>query len=78
MIERKFGDATLEYAKRRRVEKEATEFAAKDAVLAARLRKSVDLIRGVGGDPAMQNHFDNLVNLAEQLRIRAPQLELQP
>jgi hypothetical protein len=32
----------------------------------------------VGGDPAMQNHFDNLVNLAEQLRIRAPQLELQP
>jgi len=38
MIERKFGDATLEYAKRRRVEKEATEFAAKDAVLAARLR----------------------------------------
>ena len=31
--------------------------------------------RGVGGDPAMQNHFDNLVHLAEQLRIRAPQLE---
>lgn len=78
----------------------------KDAVLAARLRKSVDLIpmlpfpvtlwdvqnicypalvnafeekgRGVGGDPAMQHHFDNLVHLAEQLRIRAPQLELKP
>jgi len=99
---------TLEYAQRRQLEKEATEFAAnpKDAVLAARLRKSVDLIPmlpfpvtlwdvqnicypalvnafeengwGMGGDPAMQQHFDNLVHLAEQLRIRAPQLELRP
>jgi alpha-amylase/alpha-mannosidase (GH57 family) len=33
---------------------------------------------GAGGDPTMQQHFDNLVHLAEQLRIRAPQLELQP
>jgi alpha-amylase/alpha-mannosidase (GH57 family) len=99
---------TLEYAQRRQLEKEATEFAAnpKDAVLAARLRKSLDLIPmlpfsvtlwevqnicypalvnafeengwGMGGDPAMQQHFDNLVHLAEQLRIRAPQLELRP
>ncbi len=99
---------TLEYAMRQRVEKEAKEFAAnpKDPALAARLRKSVDLIPtlpfpvtvwevqnicypalvkaleengwGGGGDPMMQQHFDNLVHLAEQLRIRAPQLELQP
>jgi hypothetical protein len=99
---------TLEYAQRRQLEKEATEFAAnpKDAVLAARLRKSLDLIPmlpfsvtlwevqnicypalvnafeengwGMGGDPALQQHFDNLVHLAEQLRIRAPQLELRP
>ncbi len=99
---------TLEYAMRRRVENEAAEFAAnpKDPVLAARLRKSVDLIPtlplpvtlwevqiicypalvkafeengwGAGVDPAMQQYFDNLVHLAEQLGIRAPQLELQP
>jgi|GEM_PF-5418812 hypothetical protein len=99
---------TMEYAMRQGVEKEATEFAAnpKDPALAARLRKSVDLIPtlpfpvtvwevqnicypalvkvfeengwGAGGDPTMQQHFDNLVRLAEQLRIRAPQIELQP
>ena len=73
--------------------------------LAARLRKSVDLIPtlpfpvtlwevqnicypalvkafeenglGAGADPAMQQHLDNLVHLAEQLHLRTPQLELQ-
>jgi hypothetical protein len=99
---------TLEFAMRRRLEKEATEFAAnpKDPALAARLRKSVDLVPtlpfpvtlwevqnicypalikafeenggGAGEDPATQQHFDNLVRLAELLLIRAPQLELQP
>lgn len=98
---------TLEYAMRRRVEKEAREFAAnpKDPALAASLRKFLDLIPtlpfpvtlwevqnicypallkafeengwGGGADPAAQQQFDNLVHLAEQLRIRAPQLELQ-
>ena len=98
---------TLEYAMRRRLEKEATEFAAnpKDPGLAARLRKSVDLIPtlpfpvtlwevqnicypalvkafeengwGAGADPAMQQHLDNLVHLAEQLHLRAAQIELQ-
>ncbi len=98
---------TLEYAMRRRVEKEATEFAAnpKDLALTARLRKSADLIPtlpfpvtlwevqnicypalvkaleenglGTGADPAMQQHLDNLVHLAEQLHLRTPQLELQ-
>jgi alpha-amylase/alpha-mannosidase (GH57 family) len=98
---------TLEYAMRRRLEKEATEFAAnpKDPGLAARLRKSVDLIPtlpfpvtlwevqnicypalvkafeengwGAGTDAAMQQHLDNLVHLAEQLHLRAAQIELQ-
>jgi alpha-amylase/alpha-mannosidase (GH57 family) len=98
---------TLEYAMRRRLEKEATEFAAdpKDPAITARLRKSLDLIPtlpfqvtlwevqnicypalvkafeengwGAGSDPAMQQYSDNLVHLAEQLHIRAPQLELQ-
>jgi alpha-amylase/alpha-mannosidase (GH57 family) len=101
--------ATLEYAMRRRVEKEATDFAAnpQDPLLAERLRKSLELIpalpfvvtlweaqnicyppliklfeeNGWGAritDPAMQQHFDNLVHLAAQLQIRLPQLELQP
>jgi hypothetical protein len=96
---------TLEFAMRRRLEKEATEFAAnpKDPALAARLLKSVDLIptlpfpvtlwevqnicypalvkvfeeNGSGADPAMQQHLDNLVHLAEQLHLRTAQLELQ-
>jgi hypothetical protein len=99
---------TLEYAMRRRVEREASEFAAnpQDSALAERLRKTLDLIPalpfpvtlwevqnisypalikvleesgwGVGiTDSAMQQHFDNLVHLAAQLRIRVPQLELQ-
>jgi alpha-amylase/alpha-mannosidase (GH57 family) len=98
---------TLEYAVRRRLEREASEFASdpKDPALAARLRRSVDLIAtlpfpvtlwevqnicypalvkafeengsGAGEDPVMRQHFDNLVHLAEQLYIRAPQLELQ-
>jgi alpha-amylase/alpha-mannosidase (GH57 family) len=99
---------TLEYAMRRRLEKEATDFAAnpRDPALAARLRKSLDLIPtlpfpvtlwevqnicypalvkaleengwGASAEPAMQQHFENLAHLAEQLHIRTPQLELQP
>ena len=99
---------TLEYAMRRRLEKEATDFAAnpRDPALAARLRKSVDLIPTLpfpvtlwevqnicypalvkaleengwdaSAEPAMQQHFENLAHLAEQLHIRTPQLELQP
>ena len=98
---------TLEYAMRRRLEQEATEFAAnpKDPTPAARLRKSVDLIPtlpfpvmlwevqnicypalvktfeenefGGESDSAMRQHLDNLVHLAEQLHLRAAQLELQ-
>ena len=33
---------------------------------------------GASADPAMQQYLDDLSHLAEQLRIRAPQLELQP
>jgi alpha-amylase/alpha-mannosidase (GH57 family) len=99
---------TLEYAMRRRLENEAKEFAEnpRDPALAARLRKSVDLIPtlpfpvtlwevqnicypalvkafeengwGASADPAMQQYRDDLDHLAEHLRIRAPQLELQP
>jgi len=33
---------------------------------------------GSNNDPAMQQYFENLVQLAAQLQIRTPQLELQP